>query len=77
MLFYLFGFFSLNDTDGSETVFCRMRKFDMPCPSVVLLKKHVLLMSLIGGSMPAPQLKETRLSAADLQDAYEQTVQVI
>lgn len=54
-----------------------MRKFDMPCPSVVLLKKHVLLMSLIGGSMPAPQLKETRLSAADLQDAYEQTVQVI
>lgn len=55
----------------------RMRKFDMPCPSVVLLKKHVLLMSLIGGSMPAPQLKETRLSAADLQDAYEQTVQIM
>jgi RIO kinase 3 len=26
----------------------KMKKFDIPCPEVVILKKHVLIMSLIG-----------------------------
>lgn len=53
-----------------------MRKFGVPCPSVVVLKKHVLVMSLIGRDNPAPKLKDAKLSVADLQDAYEQTVEV-
>jgi RIO kinase 3 len=53
-----------------------MRKFDVPCPSVVTLKKHILVMSLIGDGAPAPKLRDARLGVADLQDAYEQTLQV-
>nr|KAG5699945.1 hypothetical protein BaRGS_018244 [Batillaria attramentaria] len=55
----------------------RMRKFDVPCPKVVVLKKHVLVMSLIGRDNPAPKLKDANLSVADMQDAYEQTVEIM
>lgn len=55
----------------------RMQKFGVPCPSVVSLKKHVLVMSLIGGNSPAPKLKDASLSVADLQDAYEQTLELM
>ncbi|XP_064597419.1 serine/threonine-protein kinase RIO3-like [Liolophura sinensis] len=53
----------------------RMRKFNIPCPSVVALKKHVLVMSFVGKDQkPAPKLKEVRLPTELWQDAYEQTV---
>ena len=55
----------------------RMQKFGVPCPSVVTLKKHILVMSLIGNESPAPKLRDANLSVPDLQDAYEQTVEVI
>ena len=55
---------------------CRMRKFGVPCPSVVTLRKHILVMSLIGKDSPAPKLRYANLTVADQQDAYEQTVEV-
>ncbi|BFZ11374.1 hypothetical protein BsWGS_14413 [Bradybaena similaris] len=55
----------------------RMRRQKIPCPTPLTLKKHVLAMSCIGGENPAPKLKEVRLSTQDMQDAYEQTVQII
>lgn len=55
----------------------RMRKFGVACPRVVTLKKHVLVMSLIGADKPAPKLQEVRLSVADEQCAYEQTVEIM
>ena len=54
-----------------------MKKFSVPCPSVVALKKHVLVMSFIGkDGHPAPKLKDAKLSPENLQDAFDQTVQV-
>ncbi|XP_076456983.1 serine/threonine-protein kinase RIO3-like [Babylonia areolata] len=55
----------------------RMRKFDVPCPRVVTLKKHVLVMSCIGDDKPAPKLHDIKLSVPDEQDAYEQTVEIM
>ena len=56
---------------------CRMKKCGIPCPSVVLLKKHILVMSFIGeGQCPAPKLKDAKLSDAEYELAYDQCVQV-
>ncbi|XP_032810475.1 serine/threonine-protein kinase RIO3 [Petromyzon marinus] len=56
----------------------RMRAVGIRCPEVVLLKKHVLVMSFLGeGQVPAPKLKEARLSSAQLSLAYEQVVQMM
>ncbi|KAK7091124.1 serine/threonine-protein kinase RIO3-like [Littorina saxatilis] len=56
----------------------RMRKFDVPCPSVIILKDHILVMSLVGSHQtPAPKLRYANLSVPDLQDAYEQTVAIM
>ena len=56
---------------------CRMKKCGIPCPSVVLLKKHILVMSFIGeGRSPAPKLKDAKLSDAEYELAYDQCVQV-
>lgn len=55
-----------------------MRKYDIPCPDVVLLKKHVLIMSFIGeDSVPAPKIKEAQLSSDELQSCYDQCIQLI
>ena len=55
----------------------RMRRHGIPCPSVVTLRKHVLVMSFIGSNQcPATKLKETRLSVVDAQLAYEQCLEV-
>jgi RIO kinase 3 len=52
----------------------RMRKFGIPCPEVVVLKKHILVMSFIGEShKPAEKLKEAFLKDAELMEAYLQT----
>ncbi|KAK6168246.1 hypothetical protein SNE40_022112 [Patella caerulea] len=56
----------------------RMRKFDMPSPRVVALKKHVLVMTFIGeNGQPAPKLKDVRFNTEDIQDAYEQTITIM
>lgn len=56
---------------------CRMKKCGIPCPSVVLLKKHILVMSFIGeGRCPAPKLKDAKLSDAEYELVYDQCVQV-
>jgi len=44
---------------ANNSVFFRLKRANVPCPTVIRLKKHVLLMSLIGsGGCPAPRLKE-------------------
>jgi len=49
----------------------RMHKCGILCPEVVILKKHVLVMSFIGeGHKPAEKLKEAFLNPAELTDAY-------
>ena len=54
-----------------------MRKAGIPCPTVALLKKHILVMSFIGKDQkPAPKLKDVVLSSRQLQQAYEQCVEV-
>jgi len=48
------------------------------CPEVVVLRKHVLVMSFIGTDhAPAPTLKEAKLSHSQLQSAYDQCIKVI
>lgn len=48
------------------------------CPEVVLLKKHVLVMSFIGEDLkPAPQLREVHLSRSQLDSAYQQCIKVL
>ncbi|CAM6032127.1 unnamed protein product, partial [Sphagnum compactum] len=54
----------------------RIKKAGIPCPDVVLLKKHVLVMRFIGdNSRAAPKLKEVKLNDADWSIAYEEVVQ--
>lgn len=56
---------------------CRMQRAGIPCPTVVLLKKHILVMSFIGHEqVPAPKLKEVKLSSEEMKEAYYQTLHV-
>lgn len=56
----------------------RMKKAGIPCPSVALLKKHILVMSFVGKDQkPAPKLKDAVLSSRQLQQAYEQCVEIM
>ena len=56
----------------------RMREVGLPCPEVVLLKKHVLVMGFIGnGGRPAPKLREAVLSVEEIDAAYQQTVSMM
>ena len=62
----------------------RIAKAGIPCPSVVILKKHVLVLSFIGNDMtPAPKLKEVKFppeeedDGAQLLSAYNQTVDMM
>lgn len=58
-------------------IHCRLHSHGIPCPEVVLLRKHVLIMSFIGkDNCPAPKLKDSNLSAEQLKSAYHQCVQV-
>ncbi|XP_020951837.1 serine/threonine-protein kinase RIO3 isoform X2 [Sus scrofa] len=53
----------------------RMQRAGIPCPTVVLLKKHILVMSFIGhDQVPAPKLKEVKLSSEEMKEAYYQTL---
>ena len=54
-----------------------MRKFDIPCPRVQLLRKHILVMTFIGkDQIPAPKIKDAKLPSEDLQIAYNQIISV-
>ena len=54
-----------------------MRKFDIPCPRVQLLRKHILVMTFIGkDQIPAPKIKDAKLPPEDLQIAYNQIISV-
>lgn len=56
----------------------RMRKAGLPCPEVVALKKHVLVMTFIGAEQkPAPKLKEVKLTPAQMAQAYSQAVDIM
>lgn len=45
-----------------------MQNAGIPCPQVVILKKHVLVMSFIGqDQVPAPKLKDVTLSNEDIE----------
>ncbi|XP_029001978.1 serine/threonine-protein kinase RIO3 [Betta splendens] len=56
----------------------RMKKADIPCPQVVLLKKHILVMSFIGKDhIPAPKLKDAMLGFEDLKAAYYQVLHMM
>ncbi|XP_005183146.1 serine/threonine-protein kinase RIO3 [Musca domestica] len=53
----------------------RMQSVGINCPEVVMLKKHVLVMSFIGeNNKAAPKLKDAILSAAQWIAAYDEVV---
>ncbi|XP_064480995.1 serine/threonine-protein kinase RIO3-like [Ornithodoros turicata] len=53
----------------------KIHRAGIPCPEVVILKKHLLVMSFVGlDGVPAPKLKEARLSHDQVSSAYAQTV---
>ncbi len=55
----------------------KMRRFDIRCPDVVMLKKHVLVMSFIGTDCKAAvKLKDAVLDETELKRAYEECIQV-
>lgn len=54
-----------------------MKKAGIHCPDVVILKKHILVMSFIGkNQVPAPKIKDAMLTAEDLKKAYFQVLEV-
>ncbi|XP_055919000.1 serine/threonine-protein kinase RIO3 [Eupeodes corollae] len=56
----------------------RMRDAGINCPDVVVLKKHVLVMSFIGDNHnAAPKLKDARLTDAELSLAYEEVIDMM
>ena len=58
-------------------VYCRLERAGIPIPKCIVLKKNVLVMSFIGeNQIPAPKLKDARLSYADMQIAYELCIEV-
>ncbi|XP_023267515.1 serine/threonine-protein kinase RIO3-like [Seriola lalandi dorsalis] len=55
-----------------------MKKAEIPCPEVVMLKKHILVMSFIGKDhVPAPKLKDARLGSEDMKNAYYQVLHMM
>ncbi|EFA07752.1 serine/threonine-protein kinase RIO3 [Tribolium castaneum] len=56
----------------------RLKNANIPCPEVVVLKKHVLVMSFIGeNNKPAPKLKDAIMDEADYIIAYDQVVEAM
>ncbi|RVE47135.1 hypothetical protein evm_008212 [Chilo suppressalis] len=54
----------------------RLRKIDMNCPSVVILKKHILVMSFIGkDNKPAPKLRDVVLKPEKWESVYSEVVE--
>lgn len=57
----------------------RLKKSGIPCPEVVVMKKHVLVMSYIGTGYqhPAPKLKDAILTDAETICAYDEIVNIM
>ncbi|XP_071953400.1 serine/threonine-protein kinase RIO3-like [Antedon mediterranea] len=56
----------------------RMRNAGICCPDVIMLKKHILVLSFIGEDrVPAPKLKDAHLSTIDMIAAYEQCIKMM
>lgn len=56
----------------------RLRRAEIPCPQVVTLKSHVLVMSFIGeDNRPAPKLKDAHMKDADYIVAYDEVTKLI
>ncbi|KAK9885239.1 hypothetical protein WA026_010742 [Henosepilachna vigintioctopunctata] len=57
---------------------CRLKKAGIPCPEVVMLKEHVLIMSFIGENyIPAKKLKDADMDTASYIVAYQQVVDMM
>lgn len=83
VVFIVYGFLLFNHKNYQYkklmlSVLFRMKEANIPCPDVVALKKHVLVMSFIGKDMlPAPKIKDVDLPFVDLTIMYDQTAEVI
>lgn len=57
----------------------RLKKAGIPCPEVIVMKKHILVMSFIGQGHqhPAPKLKDAILSEAEMICAYDEVVEIM
>uniref|UniRef100_A0A8C4RVW4 Serine/threonine-protein kinase RIO3 n=1 Tax=Erpetoichthys calabaricus TaxID=27687 RepID=A0A8C4RVW4_ERPCA len=56
----------------------RMQSAGIPCPEVIILKKHILVMSFIGeNQVPAPKLKEIKMNSEDMKGAYYQVLNMM
>lgn len=57
----------------------RLKKAGILCPEVVVMKKHILVMSFIGDGYqnPAPKLKDAILTDAELICAYDEVVNIM
>ncbi|XP_061522829.1 serine/threonine-protein kinase RIO3 isoform X2 [Phycodurus eques] len=56
----------------------RMKAAAIACPDVVLLRKHILVMSFIGRDhVPAPKLKDVVLSCDDMKNAFYQVLHLM
>lgn len=55
----------------------RLQRVGIPCPTPVLLKKHILFLSFIGkDTVPAQRLRDTILTPEELANAYKQCLSV-
>ncbi|CAF2665034.1 unnamed protein product [Rotaria sp. Silwood2] len=56
----------------------RLQRVGIPCPTPVLLKKHVLFLSFIGkDTVPAERLRDAILSPEELANAYQQCLNLL
>ncbi|XP_052895148.1 serine/threonine-protein kinase RIO3 [Anopheles moucheti] len=56
----------------------RIQRVGILCPKIVALRKNVLVMEFIGENMiPAPKLKEAILTDLQLNDAYQEVVEIM
>ncbi len=56
----------------------KMAKFGILVPDVVLLRKHILLMSFIGhDGKPAPKLKDANLSEEEVEQVKNKQYRVV
>lgn len=55
-----------------------LRKSNINCPDAISLKKHVLVMTFLGtNASPSPKLKDASLTEQELQDSYDQVVDIM
>ena len=56
----------------------RLRNNNIRCPQPVALKKHVLIMTLIGkDARPAPKLKDAKMTEDEYKSAWDESKQII